>query len=287
MKIIGLINEEYVNTVIKERPTDVHKGDCGKVLLVAGSLGMCGAAILSAKAAMKTGTGLLTVCIKKKFFPILQVGVPEAMCTKWGKVKKNLDQFDAIAIGSGMGVKKRTKKILKKILKTYSKTLIIDADGLNVIAKYDLLEKVRNSNCKIIITPHMGEAKRLMKCENFLKLEKIQVAESLTEAINSIVVVKGNESLVAIDNENAYINTTGNQGMATGGSGDVLTGMILSLAGQGLNEKDATMTGVYLHGRSGDLARTVYTSYGMTAGNIVEMIPESIKEILEKKKINF
>lgn len=285
MKIIGLINEEYVNTVIKERPKEVHKGDFGRVLLIAGSQGMCGAAILGARAAMKTGTGLLTVCIKKKFFPILQVSAPEAMCAKWGKAKKNLDQFDAIAIGSGMGVKKRTKRILKKILKTYSKTLIIDADGLNTIAKYNLIDIVKNTNCKVIITPHIGEAKRLMKCESFAKLDKIQVAESLFEAIGGVIVVKGAETLVAIDKDNAYTNTTGNQGMATGGSGDVLTGIILSLAGQGFNNEDSAKIGVYLHGMSGDLARKDYSSYGMTAGNIVEMIPETFKEILKKQEL--
>ncbi|MDD4377412.1 MAG: NAD(P)H-hydrate dehydratase [Eubacteriales bacterium] len=283
MRITGLINREYVNTVINSRPKDVHKGDFGKVLLIAGSKGMAGAAILSSRAALKTGSGIVKVCIKKKLFPIIQISVPEAICTKWGKVKKGLDEFDAIAIGPGMGAGKSTKKKLKKILKTYSKTLIIDADGLNVISKYNLYDNIKETCCNIVITPHIGEAKRLLKCEMFTELTKIQLADSLVKGMGVITVIKGNETLVAIDKDNAYINTTGNPGMATAGSGDVLTGVILSLAGQGICLEDAVKTGVFIHGMAGDLAGEVYSEYGMTSQNIVEMIPNTIKDVLQKR----
>ncbi|MEG1068360.1 MAG: NAD(P)H-hydrate dehydratase [Anaerovoracaceae bacterium] len=282
MKITGLINLEYVNTVIKKRPKEVHKGNCGKLLIVAGSTGMAGAAVLSSKAAMKTGSGLVKVCIKKKLFPIIQMAVPEVICIKWGKTKNDLEQFDVIAIGPGMGAGKRTKKILKKILKTYTKTLVIDADGLNAVAKYNLFGQVKAAKCNVVITPHIGEAKRLLNCQMITDLTPIQLADSLVAGISGIVVVKGPESLVAIDGEHAYTNTTGNPGMATAGSGDVLTGIISSLIGQGIAFEDGVKAGVFIHGMAGDLARDTLGEYGMIASDIVSMIPTALKTITEK-----
>lgn len=282
MKITGLINLEYVNTVIKKRPKEVHKGNCGKLLIVAGSTGMAGAAVLSSKAAMKTGSGLVKVCIKKKLFPIIQMAVPEVICIKWGKTKNDLEQFDVIAIGPGMGAGKRTKKILEKILKTYTKTLVIDADGLNAVAKYNLFGQVKAAKCNVVITPHIGEAKRLLNCQMITDLTPIQLADSLVAGISGIVVVKGPESLVAIDGQRAYTNTTGNPGMATAGSGDVLTGIISSLIGQGIAFEDGVKAGVFIHGMAGDLARDALGEYGMIASDIVSMIPTALKTITEK-----
>lgn len=280
MEITGLTNLEYINTVIKKRPLDSHKGDFGKLLIVAGSEGMTGASVLCAKAAMKSGSGLVTVCIKKNFFSIIQISVPEVICMSYLKVKKDLEQYDAIAIGPGMGTNGTTKKILKAILKNYTKTLVIDADGLNTIAKYDLYREIKKAKCQIIITPHIGEAKRLLKCEMLEDIKPEQLANSLVNMIGGTVIIKGHETLVAVDDVHAYTNTTGNPGMSTAGSGDVLTGIITSLVGQGLKPSDAARAGVFIHGMAGDIASDRLGDFGMIAGDMIECIPFAIKKCL-------
>lgn len=282
MEIRGLIDREYAHTVIRKRPANVHKGDCGKVLIVAGSKGMAGAAVFAGKAAIKCGSGLIKICTKKEIFPVLQISVPECICVRWGKTKKDLMQYDSIAVGPGMGVGKRTKKILKRILTEYDKTVVIDADGLNTIAKYDKLQRlVQQTKAAVIMTPHIGEAKRLLGNTKIADLTKMQIASSLVQYYGCITIVKGNETLVAVSGEDAYTNTTGNPGMATAGSGDVLTGLITSLAGQGLAPSDAARAGVYVHGLSGDLAADKLGEYGLTASDIADYVPFALKELTE------
>lgn len=294
MEIRGLINKEFVNTVICKRPEDVHKGDCGKLLIVAGSKGMAGAAVLASRAAMKTGSGLVRVCIEEELFSIIQISVPEVICTTWSDIKtktmQDLNSYDAIAVGPGMGDGERTKNILTDISNSYTGKLIIDADGLNVIAKFNLFEEVKNTKARVIISPHIGEARRLLKVDSRndknvdgkSKLTQMGIALPLTRALNAIVVVKGPGTLVAIDEKDAYTNTTGNPGMATAGSGDVLTGVIASLAGQGLSARDAARCGVFIHGMAGDLAASEIGVHGMTAGDIAAKLPQAIKSIVGK-----
>lgn len=282
MEIIGLIQREHVHTVIRKRPKDIHKGDCGKILIVAGSKEMAGAAVFASKAAIKAGSGLVKVCTKKKIFPIIQISVPEVICVRWGQTKKDLMQYDAIAIGPGMGDGRRTGKIIKKILKEYDKTVVIDADGLNVIAKQEKLQTLmRETKARIVITPHIGEAKRLLGNTMLEDLTKVQIAASLMKHYEAITVVKGSETLVAISTDCAYTNSTGNPGMATAGSGDVLTGVIASFAGQGMSPADATMAGVFVHGLSGDMSAQTTGEYGLTASDIVKHVPFAIKEVTD------
>lgn len=284
MKLMGEIQRDFVSAQFHQRPKEIHKGDCGKILIVSGSKGMTGAAVFASKAAIKAGSGLVKVCIKKKLFPIVQISVPEAICVKWGKTKKALMDYDAIAIGPGLGQRKRTKKMLKRILREYDKPLIIDADGLNAIAKdKQLQELMRSTKAQTIITPHIGEAKRLLGSTMLEDLTKVQIAASLRKHYQGITVVKGSESLVAISDDKAYTNTTGNPGMATAGSGDVLTGIIASFVGQGLSPADATICGVYIHGLSGDLAAEEIGEYGLTASDIVSYVPKAMKEIINNR----
>ncbi len=282
MKIQGLINEKYVHTVIRKRPEDVHKGDCGRILIIAGKREMAGAAILSGKAAIKSGSGLVHLCVQKKIFPVIQISQPELICTTWRRTKKDLMRYDAIAIGPGMGVSRRTKKILKTILSKYKKTVIIDADGLNTIAKYsELLGLIKGTNTELIFTPHTGEAERLLGNVNLRQQTKEKIGEMLVNKYGCTAVVKGSESLVAVSDRDAYINTTGNPGMATAGSGDVLTGIITSFAGQGMKASDAAKTGVFVHGMAGDLAARTYGEYGLTAGNIADYVPFALKKLTD------
>lgn len=134
MKITGLTDRTFAHTVIRTRPREIHKGDCGRVLIIAGSKEMAGAAVFAARAAIKCGSGLVKVCTTRQIFPVLQISVPEATCITWDKIKGDLSAFDAVAIGPGMGVGRRTKNILERVLREYTKTVVIDADGLNTVA---------------------------------------------------------------------------------------------------------------------------------------------------------
>ena len=285
MKTTGLTDRTFVHTVIRTRPEEIHKGDCGRVLIIAGSKEMAGAAVFAARAAIKCGSGLVKVCTAKRIFPVLQSSVPEATCITWDKIKKDLSVYDAVAIGPGMGVGRRTKAILEQVLRDYTKTVVIDADGLNAAAGDKRLRAmVRKTRARVIMTPHIGEAKRLLDrgwpADETGVASKEAIAEALMKAYGCIAVVKGAGTLVADPAGEAYINTTGNPGMATAGSGDVLTGIITSLAGQGLDAFDAARAGVFLHGLSGDLAAETFGEYGLTASDIADYVPFAIKELL-------
>ncbi len=285
MDITGLTDRTFAHTVIRTRSREIHKGDCGRVLILAGSKEMAGAAVFAARAAIKCGSGLVKVCTSKKIFPVLQISVPEATCITWDKLNKDLSAYDAVAIGPGMGVGRRTKKILEQVLRTYGKTLVIDADGLNTVAGDSRLQALmRQTRARVIMTPHLGEAKRLLSGSwpsgEDGQPAKEAIAEALIKAYGCIAVIKGAGTLVADPNGKAYINTTGNPGMATAGSGDVLTGIITSLAGQGLSAFDAARAGVFVHGLSGDLAAEKTGEHGLTASDIAEYTPFAIKELL-------
>lgn len=285
MKITGLTDRTFAHTVIRTRPREIHKGDCGRVLIIAGSKEMAGAAVFAARAAIKCGSGLVKVCTARQIFPVLQISVPEATCITWDKIKGDLSAFDAVAIGPGMGVGRRTKNILERVLREYTKTVVIDADGLNTVAGDSRLRQlVKAARAQVIMTPHIGEAKRLLDrgwpVDEKGEASKDAVAEALMKAYGCVAVVKGAGTLVADPDGEAYTNTTGNPGMATAGSGDVLTGVITSLAGQGLDPFSAARAGVFLHGLSGDLAAEQTGEYGLTASDIANYVPFAIKELL-------
>ena len=246
---------------------------------------MAGAAVFAARAAIKCGSGLVKVCTARQIFPVLQISVPEATCITWDKIKGDLSAFDAVAIGPGMGVGRRTKNILERVLREYTKTVVIDADGLNTVAGDSRLRQlVKAARAQVIMTPHIGEAKRLLDrgwpADEKGEASKEAVAEALMKAYGCVAVVKGAGTLVADPDGEAYTNTTGNPGMATAGSGDVLTGVITSLAGQGLDPFSAARAGVFLHGLSGDLAAEQTGEYGLTASDIANYVPFAIKELL-------
>lgn len=285
MKKIGLINLEYVNTVIKERPRDIHKGDCGKVLVIAGSVGMAGAAILCARGALRAGAGLVRISAPTELYPILQVGVPEATCVPRELSLLDLMAHDAIAVGPGLGDDRQSAELIRTILKKYKKTVVLDADGLNAVSRFDLLDDLRQTGAEVIITPHPGEAARLLEYCNeagFSKRDRLQIAGQLTSKTGAICVLKGSETLVATEGGSSYTNTTGNPGMATGGSGDVLTGIIAALAGQGLPPEDCAKAGVFVHGMAGDLCAASLGETGMTSLDLANMVALAFKQIIGK-----
>ncbi|HVI40128.1 MAG TPA: NAD(P)H-hydrate dehydratase [Anaerovoracaceae bacterium] len=283
MKNDSLITSAYVNTFIKKRKRDIHKGDCGKVLIFAGSKGMAGAAVLCARAALRAGAGLVRVSVPEELFPILQIGVPEATCITRERLLEDLMQYSAIAIGPGLGDEAQNGILIRKILETTDKPVVIDADGLNLLRND--LAVMKNAKAKLIITPHPGEAARLLGRKTAdINRDRLQSALELATITGAVTVLKGAGSVVATPEGKTYINTTGNPGMATGGSGDVLTGVIAALAGQGLDPEAATTAGVFLHGVAGDLASDRMGEYGLIASDIANMVALAIKSILESRE---
>ena len=271
----SIITREFVQTIIEKREKEIHKGDCGRILIVAGSHGMAGAAILAATAALRTGSGLVQVAIPKELFPIVQVGIPEATCLERDLRKIDLSLYDAIAVGPGLGQSDESIDTVKYLFENYDGKMVLDADGLNILAYNNLFDLIKDKE-NIVITPHMGEARRLI---GHLKEERKETAIELYRKTKAITVLKGHATVVATDNEKTYINTTGNPGMATAGSGDVLTGIITSLLGQGKSAKEAALAGVFVHGLAGDLAAETVGEYGLIAGDIAYYTAIALKEI--------
>ncbi len=271
-------------SILKIRDTHSHKGNYGKVLVVAGSKGMAGAAMMCGKAAIRSGAGLVKFAVPDEIFTILQIGVPEATCmVRDFENVVNIHDFEAIALGSGLGTGKSNIPIIKKILNEYRGKLVIDADGLNCVMKYSLYGNLTQSNADIILTPHMAEAARLLEIEKIELSKRESAAIEIQEAFKTTVVMKGANTLVVTDNK-VYVNDTGNPGMATGGSGDVLTGIIAALAAQGYSAYDAAKIGVYIHGLAGDICAEQIGQIGMTAMDIVDKVPMAFKILSNKEK---
>lgn len=252
-----MITEKTVQNIIGRRNKEIHKGDCGRIMIAAGSEGMAGAAILAARSALRAGSGLVRTAIPKCLFPIVQVGVSEATCMERRLPIQNLADFDAVCAGPGLGEGKESIDFVKELLISYEKTLIVDADGLNIIAHCGLFDLLRRRADlypeQTILTPHMGEARRLLETEDpactaapaapeisaasgagpaASAAARGRIAAALVQKTRAIIVLKGAGTLVAAEGRQTYTNTTGNPGMATAGSGDVLSGIITGLAGQ-------------------------------------------------------
>ncbi len=392
----SIITEKTVQNIIGRRKKEIHKGDCGRIMIAAGSLGMAGAAILAARSALRAGSGLVRTAIPLSLFPIVQVGVPEATCVERRLPIQNLADFDAICVGPGLGEEKESIDFVKELLISYEKTLVVDADGLNIIARNNFFELLRRRGelypARTILTPHMGEARRLLaavgtplatrpgdaslaptalsasqqvetlrdrsasqqpetptdlsasqQSETPTDLsvsqqsdvptalsesqqpdalsadafdfsstasaeDREKIADALVQKTGAIIVLKGAGTLVAAPGRQTYTNTTGNPGMATAGSGDVLSGIITSLAGQRrqtgkdfapdcepklrtqqnnlaparIDAFEAAIAGVYIHGLAGDLAAAELGEYGVTAGDIALYTAYAIKKILSE-----
>lgn len=286
----GLITYEYVNTLIKERPREIHKGQCGRVLIAAGSVGMAGAAVLAARGALKSGAGLVRIAAPVDLFNILQTAVPQATCMDRsisdGFSGRSLEIYGSIAIGPGMGADEENYLFIERILKSFDGTVVIDADGINSICMFDSdFSVIRDSRASVILTPHHGEADRILAalgkaCVDDLGREA--AADLISRMTGAYVLLKGSGTVVTHAEEMTYINTTGNPGMATGGSGDVLTGVIAAIAASGISAFEAAKTGAFIHGMAGDIAAEAIGQWGMTAVDIEEALPEALKKIVGK-----
>jgi hydroxyethylthiazole kinase-like uncharacterized protein yjeF len=358
-----MITQNRVALLLPRRPRTGHKGAFGKLLIVAGSCGMAGAAVLSARGALRSGAGLVRVSIGEDLFPIIQTGIVEATCVSRDfntmSAASALADCDAAVVGPGLGLSASAAKTVQDILNTYGfgvggaererahsskgagghhflagqhaarqsmmagdnasdpasavladdgaksktmmldgdtsdpvsavladdtklKAIILDADALNLIARREvrLAELPDAGRSRLILTPHTGEAARLLACSPAeINRDRSGAAAALARQYGAVVVLKGHETLISEAGSRTYVNPTGNPGMATAGSGDVLSGIIAAFAGQGMNALDAACAGVYVHGFAGDMVSAEIGEYGLTASDIASAVPKAILRI--------
>lgn len=268
-----LVDDTIIHSIYKPRNKFAHKGNFGHALLVAGSYGKIGAAVLSAKACLRSGVGLLTSHIPKCGYEILQTSVPEAMVMTDlhssfnTRIEDDLKKYEAIGIGPGIGTASETKIMLREILDNYRKPVVLDADALNIISTEKSLLKLIPPGS--ILTPHPKEFERLFG-ESANDFDQIQLAREKANELNCIIVLKGHHTLIATKDGRTFFNSTGNPGMATAGTGDVLTGILTGLLAQGYHPVETAILGVYLHGIAGDLAAKEFSMEAMVAGDIIK-----------------
>ena len=281
-------------TRLLRRKADSHKGDFGHIFIIAGSARFSGAAVLCAESAMRSGAGLVTLGIPKSInSAVIRLKPKEAMSlpldeTKEGslgiaaykKIKGFCDCIDVLALGPGLSRNKETLQLVRKIITKIDNPVVIDADGLNALKGHlGLLIKRLDKQRQIVLTPHPGEMARLLGVSvAAVQKNRKNIAQKFANEYNVTIVLKGKNTAVAGPKAGIYINKTGNPGMATAGSGDVLTGMIAAFLGQGLNSFEAAKYAVYLHGLAGDLAAKEKTQISLIASDIIRKIPEAIKK---------
>lgn len=289
------LDEKELASILRERPQNSHKGTFGRVGVLAGSTGFTGAAYLTSLAAQRAGAGLVTLGVPRKVHPIMASKLTEVMTYPLedddtghfsGKAGQEAVQFlqdkDVLALGPGMGVDKHLFEFIRHILGKIDISIVIDADGLNNISSdIDILKNYRGP---IVLTPHPGEMARLtgesIEC---IIANPIQSALELSRKTGAIVLLKGATTVVANCEGDVYINKTGNSGMASGGSGDVLTGIIASLIAQGYDPFIAAVVGAFIHGRAGDMAADKKGETGLIAHDILDNIPYAFKNLYDTK----
>lgn len=285
-----LLDKEMVANLLPLRPKNSHKGMNGRISIIAGSIGLTGAAALCSEAAVRCGGGLVNLLTPKRAQSILATKLTEVMVTGISdsetgalnveavkQVELLLEQVDAIAIGPGLGQSDETQKFVRDLVKKIQLPMVLDADALNALAKE---ENLLNDITVKILTPHPGEMSRLTGlAQEEILAEPLKVAEIYARKWQAVVVLKCAPTVIAMPDGRVFVNSTGNEGMATGGAGDVLTGTITALLGQGLSANDAALCGVYVHGLAGDIAAK-QGAIGLKAGDIVACLPLALQSIL-------
>ncbi|MEO7924676.1 MAG: NAD(P)H-hydrate dehydratase [Chitinophagaceae bacterium] len=277
-----LVDAALIRSIHKPRKQFSHKGNFGHALLVAGSYGKTGAAVLAAKACMRSGVGLLTCHVPSSAYTILQAAVPEAMLLTDTnssfntKVEDDPAKYETIGIGPGIGMATETKMLLREIFDAYRGPVVLDADALNLLAtQKDLYQLIPGGS---VLTPHPKEFERLFG-ETGNEFDRVQLALQKAKELNCIIVLKGHHTFIATTQGKGFFNSTGNAGMATAGSGDVLTGILTGLIAQGYSSVEAAILGVYLHGLAGDIAAKERSLEAMIAGDIIEKIGDAFLQL--------
>ncbi len=280
------------NKAVFNRPDDSNKGTLGSLLCICGSYGMAGAAIMAGKAALRCGIGLLKIAVPKSIYPVCATNILESVYypleeTSNGVISsKNTDfllemceKSSAVVIGCGLSVCDDTKNLVQSVITNCEKPLVIDADALNCIC--NKLEILKNLKAPAIITPHPGEMARLLhSTPKTVNSNRENTAIDFTKKFGVVTVLKGAGTIIASPAGEVYINHTGNSGMATGGSGDVLSGIIGSLLAQGASPINAAAAGVFLHGTIGDLAAEKLGKISMLPTDMIDMIPTAYLKLM-------
>ena len=276
------LNHQDVLNILPDRADDAHKGDCGKLLLLCGAKGYTGAAYLSAMGALRSGAGLVFLGVPESIYQIEAIKLNEPVVfplpDREGKLSEEaipeiidrLSRIDAVLIGPGLGQSEGVFQVVKAVLERAVCPVVLDADGINVMAGHkDIL---RGRTGPTILTPHAGEFARLGGWIG----DRQTAAEAMARETGSILLLKGHDTVIT-DGYSTYINPTGNPGMAVGGSGDVLSGIIVSLLGQGIDPLRAAACGAWIHGAAGDICAAEIGRYGMLPTDMVNVLPRLLK----------
>lgn len=281
MKLKSL-DENQVRAWLPDRDPNAHKGDFGRVLLLCGSRGYTGAAALAAMGALRSGAGLVYLAVPESIYAIEAVKLTEPVvlplpdeggmmaASAVKEILKLLPQMDAVLIGPGCGQSEGTFAALQVVLKEFSGPVVVDADGINLLSRHkDLL---RGRKGPTVLTPHAGEFRRMAPLEE----NGLEAAVGLARELGCVVLLKGHRTVIT-DGAEGFLNTTGNPGMAVGGSGDVLAGMIVSLLGQGFTPLTAAALAAWLHGAAGDRCAEQLGEYGLLPSDMLDVLPRLMK----------
>lgn len=276
-----MLTAEWVRARFAPRPADSHKGTYGRLLTVCGKYGMAGAALMCASAALHSGVGLLDAAVPRSVYPLIASALPEAIFTPVAETAAGgfsvaatadllgrLSCADAAVIGCGLGTEADAATVVRRLLRERRCPTVLDADGINVISPHILTEET--VAFPLILTPHPGEMARLMQMPvSEVQAHREEFASRFAEQYGVVTVLKGHRTVIAAPGQPLLVNPTGNPGMATGGSGDVLAGMIGALLAQGMDARDAAACGVYLHGAAGDLAAAKHSQHAMLPSDMI------------------
>lgn len=278
-----VLNHESVLSCLPDRKPDSHKGDYGRILLLCGSMGYTGAAALAAMGALRAGAGLVYLGVPQSIYAIEAVKLTEAVvfplpdrdgmldASALDKLLPMLENMDAVLMGPGLGVSQGTEAVVTTVLRQYDGPVVLDADGINLMTAHkDIL---RGRTAPTILTPHAGE---FVRFGAVLSEDRTESAVKLAEDLGCIVLLKGHRTVIT-DGHRIYVNPTGNPGMAVGGSGDVLAGMIVSLLGRGIEPLAATACAAWLHGAAGDRCAQTLGQYGMLPSDMLQELPRLMK----------
>lgn len=277
------VDRFVLNRWLPPRPKTAHKGDFGRILLLCGAVGYTGAPVLAAQAAVRTGAGLVFLGVPSSVYPIVAGKLVEPMVfplpdengmlseTAVPAISERLKTCDACLIGCGLGKSAGTFAAVRAVLENAHCPVVVDADGINLLEGH--IDVLRGAACPVILTPHDGEFRRF---GGELSGSRCSAAWRLHRDTGATVLLKGHRTVICGD-EGCYVNRCGNPGMATGGSGDVLAGVIVSLLGQGLSPTKAAAAGAWLHGTAGDLCARCIGEYGMLPSDILDVLPRLLR----------
>jgi NAD(P)H-hydrate epimerase len=293
---LNYLTPKEATAMLPFRAPEANKGDFGKLFVMAGSEGYTGAAALTAESGLRCGTGLVILGCPKSMNDIFEMKMTEVITRPLpevrnkrcfalrglGEAREMIKWADAVAVGPGIGTYHETRELVFRLLERLDKPAVFDADALNNLAKD--VDKIKGHSAPLVISPHPGEMSRLTgRTIEQIQKNRIGVALEFAQEFNLVCILKGAPSVIAAPDGQAWVNPTGNEGMATGGSGDVLTGIVGGFLAQGMLDIDAAVLGCCVHGKAGDIARDEFGARGMIAGDIMAMLPETLREMENNK----